>query len=558
MQTIKIFLGSSIDELREERLFLSDYLLNSVRPIFKRDGVDIEVVKCEDIRTGYRGKSSQEEINDLLRGCDISVFMFKTKAGPVTVSEYNVAQELVGTKNHEIYVYCFGVTEEEKEESLKSFKQQMRDIELYWKTCKDINDLEKQLIIGLLDFERQLLGLKKPSAVEQESETEQNGDARFAKYQQNEQAQAQLREEIHKDIDDLLQQTKTVMANEDETIAARIFKVVELYKKADQWANSTAYDKEKYSDLLFDYARFLYDYGLYKDAEAIYLRQIAIGEELYGKEHEKTAKSYNNLSSVYWRQSNFEKALEYDFKALALQEKIFGTEHSDTARTYNDLGTVYNDRGDYDKALEYYFTALAIREKVLGTEHPDTAISYNNIGTIYNDKGDYDNALEYYFKALAIVEKNFGQEHIYTATSYNNIGGVYKVRGDYGKALQYHQKALAIKEKVLGTEHPTLATSYNNIGLLYDDKGDYGKALEYYFKALAIVEKYLGQEHPSTAISYTNIGLLYFNKENLEKALEFLNKAYQIDEKVLGSEHPSTKKVLEYILLVKTASKSNN
>ena len=558
MQTIKIFLGSSITELHDERLLLGDYLLNSVRPIFKRDGVDIEVVKCEDIQTGYRGKSSQEEIDDLLRGCDISVFMFKTKAGPVTVREYNVAQELVGTKNHEIYVYCFGVTEEEKEESLKSFKQQMRDIELYWKTCKDINDLEKQLIIGLLDFERQLLGLKKPSAVEQESETEQNGDARFAKYQQNEQAQAQLREEIHKDIDDLLQQTKTVMANEDETIAARIFKVVELYKKADQWANATAYDKEKYSDLLFDYARFLYDYGLYKDAKAIYLRQIAIGEELYGKEHEKTAKSYNNLSSVYWRQSNFEKALEYDFKALAIQEKIFGTEHSDTARTYNDLGTVYNDRGDYDKALEYYFTALAIREKVLGTEHPDTAISYNNIGTIYNDKGDYDNALEYYFKALAIVEKNFGQEHIYTATSYNNIGGVYKVRGDYGKALQYHQKALAIKEKVLGTEHPTLATSYNNIGLLYDDKGDYGKALEYYFKALAIVEKYLGQEHPSTAISYTNIGLLYFNKENLEKALEFLNKAYQIDEKVLGSEHPSTKKVLEYILLVKTASKSNN
>ena len=122
MQTIKIFLGSSIDELHDERLFLSDYLLNSVRPIFKRDGVDIEVVKCEDIRTGYKGKSSQEEINDLLRECDISVFMFKTTAGPQTVREYNVAQELVGTKKHEIYVYCFGVMEEEKEKNLKSFQ----------------------------------------------------------------------------------------------------------------------------------------------------------------------------------------------------------------------------------------------------------------------------------------------------------------------------------------------------------------------------------------------------------------------------------------------------
>ena len=215
MQTIKIFLGSSIDELHDERLLLSDYLLNSVRPIFKRDGVDIEVVKCEDIHTGYKGKSSQEEINDLLRGCDISVFMFKTKAGPQTVREYNVAQELMGTKNHEIYVYCFGVSDGEKEESLKAFKQQMRDIELYWKTCKDIADLKSQFIIGLLDFERQLLGKTNPSVAEQESKTEQDGDARFAKYLQNEKAQTQLREEIHKDIEDLLLQAKTVMADEN-------------------------------------------------------------------------------------------------------------------------------------------------------------------------------------------------------------------------------------------------------------------------------------------------------------------------------------------------------
>ena len=511
MQTIKIFLGSSITELHDERMLLGDYLLNSVRPIFKRDGVDIEVVKCEDIRTGYRGKSSQEEINDLLRGCDISVFMFKTKAGPVTVREYNVAQELVGTKNHEIYVYCFGVTEEEKEESLKSFKQQMRDIELYWKTCKDINDLEKQLIIGLLDFERQLLGLTKPSAVEQESKTEQNGDARFAKYQQNEQAQAQLREEIHKDIEDLRQQTKTVMANEDETIAARIFKVIELYKKADQWAAATAYDKEKCSGLLYDYAGFLNKFGLYHDAEAVYLRQIAIAEELYGKEHEKTAKSYNNIGLVYKRRSDYGKALEYYFKALAIREKVLGTEHSSTATSYNNIAGVYYAQGDYGKALEYYFKTSEIFEKVLGTEHPDTA------------------------------------------TSYNNIGAVYKAQGDYGKALEYFIKVSEIFEKVLGMEHPSTATSYNNIGAVYKRQGDYGKALEYYFKALAIREKFLGTEHPDTATSYNNIGLVYFKKGNSEKALEYLNKAYQIRKKKLGDDHPNTKSVRRSINIVKKA-----
>ena len=382
MQTIKIFLGSSITELHDERLLLGDYLLNSVRPIFKRDGVDIEVVKCEDIRTGYRGKSSQEEINDLLRGCNISVFMFKTKAGPTTVREYNVAQKLVGTKKHEIYVYCFGVTDEEKEESLKDFKQQMREIELYWKTCKDINDLEKQFVIGLLDYERQLLGKAKPSIIDEESTTEKDADTLFADFMQDEGKRTQRIEKIHQNIDDLLQQTKTVMANEDETVAARIFKVIELYKKADQWAAATTYDKEKYSDLLYDYAGFLYKYGLYKDAEAIYLRQIAIAEELYGKEHENTATSYNNIGEVYRAQGDYDKALEYYFTALAIREKVLGTEHPSTATSYNNIGWVYREQGEYAKALDYYTKAHQIRKKKLGDDHPDTKDSLKSINFV--------------------------------------------------------------------------------------------------------------------------------------------------------------------------------
>ena len=561
MQTIKIFLGSSITELHDERVTLGDYLMNSVRPIFKQDSIEVEVCKCEDIRSGNTGVPPQNKIDRLIRGCDVSVFMFKCKAGDMTVHEFDVTRKLQKRKRHEIYVYCFTVPEEDKSQELKDFQDRLIKEPFYWYDCKDVTDLESQFVLGLLKFERQLLGKAKPSIVDAENITEKDGDTLFAEYELNEQTheqkQAPLKEMIHQRIDELRQQTKTVMANEDETVAARIFKVIELYKKADQWAAATTYDKEKYSDLLFDYANFLDDYGLYYDAEAVYLRQIAIAEELYGKEHEKTAKSYNNISSVYWRQSNIEKALEYDFKALAIQEKIFGTEHSDTARTYNDLGTVYKAQGDYSKALEYYFKALAIWEKVLGTEHPDTATSYNNIGEVYRAQGDYDKALEYYFKALPIVEMNLGPEHPNTASTYNNIGLVYDDKGDYGKALKYLKKVSEIFEKVLGTEHPSTATSYNNIAGVYYAQGDYGKALEYYFKDLAICEKVLGTEHPDTATSYNNIGWVYREQGEYAKALDYYTKAYQILKKKLGDDHPNTKDVLKSINFVKEAMKSS-
>jgi tetratricopeptide (TPR) repeat protein len=556
MQTIKIFLGSSITELHDERVTLGDYLMNSVRPIFKQDGIEVEVCKCEDIRSGNTGIPPQNKIDRLIRGCDVSVFMFKCKAGDMTVHEFDVTRKLQKRKRHEIYVYCFTVPEADKSQELKDFQDRLIKEPFYWYDCKDVTDLESQFVLGLLKFERQLLGKMKPSIIDEESTNERNADVRFNEYMLDEKKQAQRRKEIHKDIEDLLQQAKTVMANEDETIAARIFKVIELYKKADQWAAATAYDKEKYSDLLYDYAGFLYKYGLYKDAEAIYLRQIAIAEELYGKEHENTATSYNNIGLVFYAQGDYGKALEYYFKALAIWEKVPGTEHPDTATSYNNIGLVFYAQGDYGKALEYYFKALAIKEKVLGTEHPSTATSYNNIGAVYKVQGDYDKALEYYFKALAIKEKVLGTEHPDTATSYNNIAGVYYAQGDYDKTLEYYFKALAIREKVLGTEHPSTATSYNNIGLVYDEKGDYGKALKYYFKALTIREKVLGTEHPDTATSYNNIGWVYREQGEYAKALDFYTKAYQILKKKLGDDHPNTKDVLKSINFVKEAMKS--
>ena len=387
---------------------------------------------------------------------------------------------------------------------------------------------------------------------------------------------------VHQDIEAFLLQAKTKMAEVSTPIEDRIKEVHAIYAKADQWAKDSALPDDTLDGLLNDDARFLFDYGKYKEAKQVYRRLVSrldkeqvkentdtaatynnfgttynylgdytnaleyyfkaldIQEKVLGKEHPDTAKSYGNIGKVYHSQGDYTKALEYYFKALDIQEKVLGKEHPDTATSYNNIGTTYDNLGDYIKALEYHFKALDIREKVLGKEHPDTATSYNNIGETYRNLGDYPKALEYYSMALVISEKVLGKEHPNTAASYNNIGGVYKSQGDYTKALEYYQKALDIREKVLGKEHPSTATSYNNIGGVYKSRGDYTKALEYYFKALDIQEKVLGKEHPSTATSYNNIGSVYDDQGDYTKALEYYQKALDIKEKVLGKEHPST------------------
>ncbi len=348
------------------------------------------------------------------------------------------------------------------------------------------------------------------------------------------------REQMHNYIEGFRLQTKTVLAKEDTPIDERIARVHDIYAKADDWAGRSAYDEVKYAKLLLDYADFLSDYGLYKVAEQIYLRQIAMSEKIYGQESEDIATSYNNIGSVYWVQSDFKKALEYYFKAMKIREQVLGKEHPDTATPYNNIGSVYHNQGDFKKALEYHFKALKIREQVLGKEHPNTATSYNNIGGVYKAQGDFKKALDYYFKALKICEQVLGKQHTNTAASYNNIGAVYNAQGDYKKALEYYFKDLKICEQVLGKQHPDTATSYNNIGNVYHDQGDFKKALEYHFKALKIREQVLGKEHPNTAYSYNNIGTVYNDEGDFKKALEYHFKALKIREQVLGNEHPDT------------------
>lgn len=600
-KTIKIFLGSSITELENERLKLADYINNTVAPILENGGWNVHLFKCNDDPSGNFGGSSQIVIDKELSQSDISVFLFKKKAREKTIHEFDLARELQlqEERKHEIYVYCFEVPENEKSLELIAFQQRLKKEEFYWHTCEDIDSLERQFLPGLL---KQLFGEKAASIVDQQSDSEKDGDARFKEYKDNEEKQTMLRERLHQDIEELLIQIQITIRDKSINIAVRITKVIELYKKADQWAAVTDYDKEKYSYLLYEYVRFLYDYGIYNDAELVCLRLIPIAEDLHDKDSLYTATIYNSIGLIFHHQANYTKALSYYFKALEIYKKNSPRDADYLiALTFFRIYLVYNEQGDNFMALKYYNKALAIYE-IIGSNHSDAVLSHINNYVVHFDQmdcrmalesimkynfykifgaldeletevkalgpappsltaliydligincyysQDHSKALDCFNKALAIWKEFLGPEHPIIAIDYNNIGADYKKEGDYVNALKYYQMALAIREKILGTEHPDTAQSYNNIGGVYMKQGNYDKALEYYQKALEIWKKALGTEHPFTAASYNNIGSMYYETKEYPKALEYLGKALEIFRDKLGDKHPYTKETIGWIM----------
>ena len=505
-RTIRIFLASSITELKEERTQISTYFAgNDVRNMFRFDNVDVQLIRSEDLYSGNKGEDRQIVLNRELQDCDISLFLFKTKIGPRTFDEFETAKQV---KGQEIYIYCKDLPDEYRKGNLKKFLRRLDEEGPDWKAFTHVGEVEAQIIVGLLKYERELL-INLGERYEDSKETrkfrtaleriEKNGEEHFGKYKWHAERLSELQVGVHRDIEDLMSKIGTIIDDASEPIATQIYKTVNLYKKVDCWAVKTNYHKENYCKLLLDYADFLYKYGQYWDAETIYLRQIRLNEELYGKEHETTANSYDKIGMVYQVQGDYHKALEYYNRALAIRETVLGTDHPDTAQSYNCIGlVVYYEQDNYPKALEYFFKALAIRECALGSNHPDTAYCYHNIGFAYHHKGDYPKAMEYYGKALIIREKILGTEHPVTAQSYNSIGGVYYHINDYPKALKYYGKAIAIRENFLGTDHPDIASSYHNIGTLYYKMGEYSKALKSLEKAFQINKAKLGENHPNT------------------------------------------------------------
>ncbi len=287
-------------------------------------------------------------------------------------------------------------------------------------------------------------------------EIEREADSHMERLEQDQ-------ELVHQDIDAFQLQAKTVLADVNTPIADRITRVAAIYAKADDWAQRSAYDKEKYAKLLSGYAKFLNDYGVFASAEQVYLRLIALVEKIHGDEHLFTAACYNNIGEVYCSQGDYKRAMECYFKALKIREKKLGENHSDIAESCNNIGVVYCNLGNYSKALEYHFKALAICEITLGNNHSDTASSFNSIGGVYHMQGDYPNALKFYLKALDILVRVLGAEHPYVATSYNNIGFVYFYQSNYQKALDYLSKALIIFEDKLGENHPYTQKTRRNI-----------------------------------------------------------------------------------------------
>ena len=152
----------------------------------------------------------------------------------------------------------------------------------------------------------------------------------------------------------------------------------------------------------------------------------------------------------------------------------------------DNVSIVYFRLGDLDRAIECNRRALAINERVFGQQHFRVAGNLTNLVQYLVAEGRFDEAELAAKRSLAIQQASFGIEHSTVANAVAGVGSVYEARGDLRGALVEYQRSLAIYERVLGTEHYDLADPLFMIASAHQQLGEYGLARDAYERSLAV------------------------------------------------------------------------
>ncbi len=239
--------------------------------------------------------------------------------------------------------------------------------------------------------------------------------------------------------------------------------------------------------------------GNFKEQLADDERVLTMFLELgFPEDHPKLGSQFLNLANTYNQLGQYQKALEYHYKALENFAKNFPPESLQNAYAHLSISATLSNLNAFDQAISNARKGLEILQAVFPADHPNIAYGFHLLGYRYLDIGDLDLAITNIKEALRIRILNYGEKGGLVGASAGLLGLAYLHRGDYYLALHYHRKQLEIAVLENGPNSGGSFYPYINIGSILAQSGDPDGALPYFNKAIEIGTTFFGHDNPDT------------------------------------------------------------
>lgn len=273
--------------------------------------------------------------------------------------------------------------------------------------------------------------------------------------------------------------------------------------------------------------------------------------------------AYNQLAAVFFVKENFQKAIEYNERALMLSEqeddnlgkisaylsmsrnqkslgnlkeaissaenaKVIATSAKlmqELANINNVLGVAYRNNSEFQRSLD------VLNEGISQTQNRRLiAVLKMNKANTLTELMRLDEAIENHLECLAIHEEfndTRGKQQVY-----NNLGSLLKIAKQYDKSIYYFHKSLKIVKA--NNAKTAIALAYDNLATMYDLVNKHDSIIWYRKNAIILFESI--KDDKNTARSYHNLGIYQLAQDKLEDAeknlLIALQKRIQINSPI--------------------------
>lgn len=198
------------------------------------------------------------------------------------------------------------------------------------------------------------------------------------------------------------------------------------------------------------------------------LESLRIGQKLEDKK--AIALAYSDLSNLFWKQSKFQKGLEYGLKSLEVFEER-GINDLDYDFTLYVVGNNYLALKYYDEALKYYEYSITIGERYgFYNNLSDVYISLVDLYSFLNKFEEAESAGENAIKYADLLHNEF-----MLMRSWLSVGKLEYLQGKYISAIETLQKSITIATKDFGDDY-YLSQAYETLGKAYAGNHNYQEA----------------------------------------------------------------------------------
>ena len=468
MKRIKIFIGSSIVDLREERLELMSFIQSLNNKYVDRD-LFIEGYVCEETDSAMRLDGSQAKHNDYIKDdADVAIFMFYRKAGEFTLEELRLAREAFRAKGKPS-VYVFYKAAENKEPAITEDIKHSIDVVFneyghYYKMFEHTDTIKLELLQALSDSlpSKPELLVKDGNVLFAGEPVSDISAANVFAYQNNPEL---------KRLKDEMASAKAAML---KASSSGDFEAMLRYSKQYNELEETYHTLEK--DILAMLISFTKESA--KSAKPnprrlqalrlLELGKVAEAKELITQEELNHRAESLALRKVLFRQEELD--LVEDTK-VRIQALLLDTSNPDRftqiEAAYANAYPAAQDAKAYKFIYEYanyfydqkqYTQAIQVAEWLHTACQSDVDIQddakanlLNLHGILYKNNGKPQEAEKLYLEALTIyrrlVRNNPAAYEFYVATTCNNLGILYAALGNKARSNLYYALAAAIRAK---------------------------------------------------------------------------------------------------------------